>query len=397
MATVGDISIDTTTDEVVLQNFTVKDPEIASYLSEFDAEDQNDAVERAFRIGASALQLVETSTEAEIVEQRFNEMEREFESELDELRDELDDRFSQDDGELSRILDQHLGDGGTLQDHLEDAFGSDGKFEERLKDQLGEDGEKIREALDPNTDGTPTNELKERLVEEIEKIKKQLNQQEAEQAVREKTRLKGYDFEEQIEEMLDKMVRQTSNQFEDTSEQTGALGKSKKGDFVVTLADTNQRIAVEAKNGDFQGTVEDQMEEAIENREADYGILVASSVKYLPRTRVGWFSEIDQDYVVVALSDDEDKIEPRFFKFAYHWARTRTILSAVDVDDDIDPEVVKSELDGIEDSIDQFQQIRSNCKDLENSVDRIKETLEDIEKEVSNRISRLESEISQTG
>jgi hypothetical protein len=79
------------------------------------------------------------------------------------------------------------------------------------------------------------------------------------------------------------------------------------------------------------------MEEAIENRDADYGIFVASSIEYLPRTRLGWFSEVDQDFVVVALSDvDEEEIEPRFLKFAYHWARTKTILSYVEINDDID-------------------------------------------------------------
>lgn len=136
------------------------------------------------------------------------------------------------------------------------------------------------------------------------------------------------------------------------------------------------------------------MEEAIENREADYGILVASSVEYLPRTRVGWFSEIDQDYVVVALSDEEDEIEPRFFKFAYHWARTRTMLSAVDVGDDIDPELVKTELDGIEDAIGRLQQIRSECTELESSVSSIRKRFQGTEDEVSSRITKLESELS---
>lgn len=108
--------------------------------------------------------------------------------------------------ELSRILDQYLGEDGTLQEHLEEALGSDGKFEERLEDQLGEDGEKIGESLDPNTDGTPTNQLKVRLIEEIEKIKSQFDRQEAEEAVREKTPLKGYDFEDRIEKLLHDLV-----------------------------------------------------------------------------------------------------------------------------------------------------------------------------------------------
>ena len=136
------------------------------------------------------------------------------------------------------------------------------------------------------------------------------------------------------------------------------------------------------------------MEEAIDNREADYGIFVASSIEYLPRTRLGWFSEIDQDFVVVALSDeDEEEIEPRFLKFAYHWARTRTILSYVDIDDDIDSERVKAELDGIKDAIGRFSTIRSKCSDLESSVSAIRDELTGIEDEVTSSITQLEAEL----
>jgi len=398
MATVENISIDSSANSVVLKEITIQDAELVSYLSDFDKSEQEEAIKRALRIGASAMELVGTSKEAEVVENRFSEMEREFEDELDELRDELDDRFSEEDGEVPRILDQHFGDDGHLKEHLNDIFGSDGQFAERLQDELGEDGEKIQEALDPDREGTPTYRLQKRIVEEIEEMKQRFDEQEGKEEgkdeIRQKTTLKGYEFEEQVKEMLSELVHQTPNQFEDTSEQTGELGTSKKGDFVISLNDTDQRIVVEAKNGSFKETVDAEMTEAIENRDADYGILVASSIEYLPRTQVGWFSEIDQDYLVVALRDqDEEEIESRFFKFAFHWARTRTMLSAVDVGDDIDPEVVKGELDGIEDAIDNFSKVRSNCTTLEGTVDDIRNTLNEIEADVTSRIGRLEQEI----
>ncbi len=398
MATVENISIDLNANSVVLKEITIQDAELVSYLSDFGKGEQEEAIKRALRIGASAMELVGTSKEAEVVENRFSEMEREFEDELDELRDELDDRFSEEDGEVPRILDQHFGDDGHLKEHLNDIFGSDGLFAERLQDELGEDGEKIQEALDPDREGTPTYRLQKRIVEEIEEMKQRFDEQEGKEEgkdeIRQKTTLKGYEFEEQVKEMLSELVHQTPNQFEDTSEQTGELGTSKKGDFVISLNDTDQRIVVEAKNGSFNGTVDAEMTEAIENRDADYGLLVTSSIEYLPRTQVGWFSEIDQEYLVVALRDqDEEEIESRFFKFAYHWARTRTMLSAVDVGDDIDPEVIKGELDGIQDAIDNFSKVRSNCTTLESTVDDIRNTLTEIEADVTSRIGRLEQEI----
>jgi len=393
MATAANISVDTEENRVTVEELTVHDQEVADYMAEFETDQREEALDRALRIGASALQLVDTSKEAEYVERRFEEMEREFEDELESLRDELDDRFD-DDGQVPRILENHLGADGHLEDHLENAFGDDGQLVERLNEELGEDGEKIQRALDPDREGTPTYRLKQNILDEIDTIKQRFDEETGEQAVREETRLKGYDFEDQLQEILEGLVHQTPNQVTDTSEDTGSKGDSKKGDFVVTLDETGQRIAVEAKNGAFSGTVESEMEEAIENREADYGIFVASSTAYLPRTKVGWFSEFDQEYVVVALSGDkDDEIEPRFLKFAYHWARTRALLSSVEVGDEIDPEAVKAELDGIKDAIDRFRQIRTKCTDLEGSVNDIRQTLTSIEDDISSRITRLETEL----
>lgn len=67
------------------------------------------------------------------------------------------------------------------------------------------------------------------------------------------------------------------------------------------------------------------------------------------------------------------------------------MLSAVDVGDD--PEIIKGELDGIEDAIDNFSNIRSTCTNLENTVDDIRDTVKKIEAGVSSRITRLEEEI----
>lgn len=393
MASVESITVDSDNDQVVIEGLSIQDKELASYIQDFEPERQEEALERAVRIGTSALQLVDTSKEVEYVDRRFAEMEQEFDDRMGELRDELEQRFDED-GEVAGILEKHLGEDGHIKRHLDDTFGDDGRFAERLQEELGEDGKKIQQALDPDREGTPTHRLKQKIVDEIETVKEQFHQEEGREDVRKETRLKGFDFEDQLEEILGGIVHQTPNRVRDTSEEIGTKGGSKKGDFVISLDETDQRIVVEAKNGAFNGTVESEMREAIENRQADYGIFVARSVEYLPRTRVGWFSEFEQDFVVVALSeDDSEDIEPRFLKFAFHWARTRAMLSSVELGDEIDPEMVKSELDGIEDTIGNFQQIRTKCSDLEDSVKAIRNTLTEIEDDVTSRITRLQAEL----
>ncbi len=367
--------------------------ESSDHLSDIEPTDRGEAITHALRIGASALDIVETTKEMEVVERRFGELERAFNEELDELRDELDERFGNE-GEVSRLLENHLGEDGQLDRQLEDVFGTDGEFETRIDEQLGEGGEKIQQALNPNEPGTPTHQLKE----EIREVKEKITQEAAQQEVREQTRLKGFDFEDQVKKLLEEVVHQTPNRLQNTSEDTGDVPNSTKGDFVLTLAGTGQRIVVEAKNGEFNGTIDSEIEEAIENRDADYGVFVASSLAYLPRTKVGWFSEIDQNYVVVALSDTpDDEIEPRFLTFAYHWARTRTLLSAVEMGSAVDPEAMKTELDGLKQSIESFGKIRTQCTQLEQSTKNIRSLLRETEDEITSRITRIESELGAGG
>jgi len=301
MSTGQKVTVDAAENHVVVENLTIQDERLVDYLSDVKPTDRGEALTQSLRIGVSALDIVETTKEIEVVEQRFGELERAFNEELDELRDELEDRFG-DEGEVSRLLENHLGEDGQLDRQLEDMFGTDGEFETRLDEQLGEGGEKIQQALNPNEPGTPTHQLKE----EIREVKEKITQEAAQQEVREQTRLKGFDFEDQVETLLEAVVHQTPNRLQNTSEDTGDVPNSKKGDFVVTLEETGQRIVVEAKNGEFNGTIDSETEEAIENRDADYGVFVASSLAYLTRTKVGWFSEVDQDYVVVALGANPD-------------------------------------------------------------------------------------------
>ena len=401
MATASQIQIDPSSDSVTIQELTIYDDELVAFLEDFEEDERESAIEQALLVGATTLEVAGTSKDLEFVKSEFRTLQEAFENEIESFEDELEDVQDEleeklgDEGRLTKSLKDHFGEDGTLEKHIESAFGDDGAFVERLDEELGEDGERIKEALDPGTDGTPTNRLQERLVEEIREVKDEIVAEKGRDEIREESWHSGDDFEDKIAILLEEILRQTPNSFEDTSEEIGEVTGTKKGDFVITLDDTDQRIVLEAKNGSFDGTPEDEMETAIENRNADYGILVAKSIEYLPRTRVGWFSEIDQNLVTVALSDkDEDEIEPRFLKFAFHWARTRAILNSVNSGEELDTDMMRTELEGIEGSIEDFSKIRTKCTNIENSTDSIRETLEEMEDEIMESLGRVRNELS---
>jgi hypothetical protein len=131
-------------------------------------------------------------------------MQTELGSELDDVQTDLEAKFG-DEGRVSRILDSHFGDDGSLRRQFEEAFGEDGIFTKRLDEELGQDGERIQEALDPDRDGSPTQRLEHRIKAEIRDLRYELFEEETEEGIKQRTTLKGGDFEDVVEDILDNL------------------------------------------------------------------------------------------------------------------------------------------------------------------------------------------------
>jgi hypothetical protein len=399
MATEHAPAIDLQEDHAVITEFELTDPEVVAYLRQFDDDEERaDALERALRVGVTTMDLAETSEQEEYVERKFTEMKQEFESEIDRIEAEIDERFGND-GDVPQIFEQHLGQDGTLRGHIEEAFSEDGPFKERLDEELGENGERIQQALDPDTEGTPTHRLQQSLQSQIsrlrDKIEEQATAEEVEEELRQRTTLKGEDFEDTVENILTDLVYGTSNEMEYTGETIGEVGDRKVGDFVITLNDTGQRIVVEAKSesGYTQPRIKDELEEAIENRDADYGIIVFECESYIPN-KVGYFHEFDSERLCVALCEDEDdEVEPGYLRIAYNWASTRAVQGYADAGTAFDPETVQDAVRDVRDAIDRFSTIRRKTTSIRETAKEIDKELDEIEGDVKSDLTDIRTEI----
>lgn len=133
------------------------------------------------------------------------------------------------------------------------------------------------------------------------------------------------------------------------------------GDFVVNMADTGQNIVVEAETESYSvQKIKDEMEKAVQNRDAAYGLFVTDSLENLPRTKTAWFHEFpEQNTVVVAMSETgEEEIEAGYLRITFNWARIRAVQAYAEVGSGFDPEELRSELTGIEEDIGRFKKIR---------------------------------------
>ena len=399
MATESMPRIEVNDDCVHIVDAEIKDSSVIEYLQQFDnSEKQEDAFVRALRVGVTTMGLAETSQQEEYVERKFTEMQRDFQVEINRIEEGVEEKFG-DDGHVPQIFEDHLGKDGHLKQHIEDAFSEDGPFTERLDEELGEDGERIQKALDPDTEGTPTYRLKRALQDQIQdlrdKIEKQATAEETEEELRQRTTLKGDDFEKTVESILSNLVYNTSNEVEYTGNTSGEISDRKVGDFVITLNDTGQRIVVEAKSDKSysQRDIKEELTDAVENRDADYGIIVFECESYIPN-KVGYFHEFDSERLCVALKEtDDDDVEPGFLRIAFNWARTRAVQGYVDSGSAFNPETIQNAVSEVSDSIDRFSTIRKKTTSIRKTANEIDGELEDIEGEVKSDLTDIRTEI----
>jgi DNA repair exonuclease SbcCD ATPase subunit len=348
------------------------------------------------------MRLTQTTVDVQYVEQKFDEMLSSFDDEVSsateefgdkvgEVTDELDEAVGEN-GRMDGRFGDYLGNGGELESRLEDAFAEDGPFHERLNEELGEDGERIQNALDPEEDGTPINSLRN----DIQKLRDLVKEKQGANSAIQRSTLKGVDFEETVGNILGDISDQTSDRYEFTGETVGEIPEAKVGDFVYELGGTGKRIVVEAKTEGYSlNDIETEMERAIENRDADYGVFVTDHLGNLPRTKVSWFHEFDRDFVTVALSETADEdIEPAFLRFALNWAQVRALHDVGAAGDEVDTTLIQSEVDAIDEKIDRFAQVRKQCTSIEDSVEEIRDELGDMESDIENRFETLRGELA---
>jgi hypothetical protein len=352
-----------------LRDVFIRDDEVVDY---FDEETDAEAVRRVLRVGVRALSAAGTTRDVDFVEQRFTKLRTAFEEELDEFEEKIERTFKEDQGTVPRILDDHVDD-----------------LEATLDNHLGEEGEFIREALDH--DDSPINSV----TDEIKDLRDEFMKEEGRVEERRKGTQKGYDFEDQLAEVMQETLTGPMDDLESTGGETGGKGKSKKGDFLITTS-RGEQIAIEAKRRESpmsKDEIGDYLEEVLQNREADYAIMVMRNADAVPISKMGWFHEYDRRRLCIVLSTGpDDDPEWRFLRFAYSWARARVAQSRAG-SDNVDSDAINQELEALADRIDEFESIVNTARTIQENAKDIEDELHGMERAIVRRLHRVKAEI----
>ena len=357
MTTIGqDSKITLEANQVIVRDFTTSDYDIVSYFENLpQSEDLEQKLENLLKTGITASKSVGVSNNVSYIDKAF---------------ENLDEKMKQ---------------------KLERAFGDDGQFSALLKEHFGKDGMLIKELFDPGRDGSPLYQLRRDLEVSLGEIRDKLTSNAAAAKEADKGTRKGFDFEKWCAERLADIAKNHTDKLEHTGNTQGSLSGSRKGDFVMTLGDTGKRIVFEMKDREsiFLPEIQREMDEAIENRSADYGIFIAKNKESLPR-EAGCFAEYDGKHLVCAVENQEGEslIDGEIIDIAYKWARARLRLESTNTSK-LDPSFILDKAKVIQNKISELSTIKTQCTSIEKYTEKIRDTAEDMKTEIQTELDEI--------
>jgi hypothetical protein len=384
-------------DRVEIESLAFVDGPLAAWLAAQPADDHGVLVERAIRIGLTALQSVGVTMNVDAVRtefERFADQSRAAnERAAQTLETVLRANFGDGEGRLPRTLESFLGDRGKLRSTVEELF--DPKRQDSAVGRIGSmlgtyfdgDASRLATLLDPTRLGSPLHQFRSEVADGFRSLQEKLVAIEAAQQARAgeraKSAAKGGDFETLIEELLGDIARGANDLLEHCGNDAGDAGRSKKGDFVLTLdpdvcRGADLRVVIEAKDRRMSGReMRDELRAAKANRDA-----AAALVIFTPAHAPAGIAPFDVragDVYAVLDPGDPDRTT---LEAAVRLARLLAVTSVREQAADVDVAAVQSSLMEIRQALEavrglkvQLTQIGTTSAGVSAALDKLREAV----------------------
>lgn len=395
-------------DRIVVERLAISDPGLAAFLAERPGDDRPALVERALRIGLVALQDAGVTINVDVVKTEFERLVRQAEQVNEKaaaaLEQTLRTNFADGDGRLPRTLERFLGDRGALRGMVDELFDEKkrdsaiGRISRMLESYFDGDASKLAHLLDPTRLNSPMHQFRLEISAGFKSLEERLVAIEAAAAARGAERArsaaKGADFEDLLHAMLGDLARGAGDMLDRTGTEAGALMKSKKGDFVLTLdarvaRGCDLRIVIEAKDRPMSmRAIRDEMREAKENRGAAIGLIVFTP-KHAP-TGVAPFNLVGDDVYCVI---DPEAPEPATLEAAVRLARLLALASLAEHEVEVDPAAIAAALMAIREQLELVRTLKASLTSISTATKAVWTGLDTMRSNILARVSEAETEI----
>ena len=241
------------------------------------------------------------------------------------------------------------------------------KLEKQLDEQFGDHG----------------NFIKDSMAEMLHQLGLDIGISKAVDVEHQKGTQKGVEFEEYCEEIISEIAKHHNDRLESTGTTTGLIEGSKKGDHVYTIKDSGKKIVLEMKDYTSpQSTpkLERYMNEAIENRGAEYGIVISKRKSGFSKD-VGIFQEYGNKLFVALTTEESESVELQneLLVIALRWARLRLKQKSGTVDSSS----IIEKIENIQRTMKKFSNIKTKCTIIKNTSDEITESLDELRETIN--------------
>ena len=395
-------------DRIVLDGLSISDPALAAFLGERPAAEREALAERALRIGLLALQDVGVTVNVDAVRSEFERMMRQAEQVNERaamtLEQTLRANFADGDGRLPRTLEKFLGDRGALRSMVDELFDEKkrdsaiGRIGSMLERYFDGDASKLAHLLDPTRLNSPMHQFRQEIAAGFKGIEERLVAIEAAAAARGAERArsaaKGIDFEDLLDAMLGDIVRSSGDMVDRTTLEAGALMRSKKGDFVLTIDPAvargcDLRVVIEAKDRPMSTRqMREELREARENRSAAVAVVVFTPA-HAP-TGVAPFAMVGGDVYCVI---DPDAPEAATLEAAIRLARLLALASLAERDVTVDAAAIETALLAIRQQLELVRGLKAQLTSISTATKNVWTGLDEMRTAILARVTEAEAEI----
>jgi hypothetical protein len=252
--------------------------------------------------------------------------------------------------------------------------------------------------LDPTRLNLPMHQFRQEIAAGFKGLEERLVAIEAAAAARGAERArsaaKGADFEDLLGDLLAVIARGAGDLLDRTSVEAGALIKSKKGDFVLTLDSgvtrgCDLRVVIEAKDRPMSmRAMRDELREARENRGAAVAVAVFTPA-HAP-AGVAPFSLVGGDVYCVI---DPEAPEPATLEAAIRLARLLALATLAEREVSVDAVAIGAALTAIREQLEVVRQLKSQLTSISTATKAVWTGLDTMRAGILARVVEAESGI----
>ena len=256
-----------------------------------------------------------------------------------------------------------------------------GKMRLLFEDYFDKRNGKVSDLLSPFQDDSPIKQLKEEIFKKIQELKDEIIKDKAIGEVKEKTTLKGGEFEEVVLEAIEDFCSEYEDKVVYVGENQG--NQNKIGDVAVDIhGDENKRVIIECKDSfsySHKRTI-DEINDAIGNRNAKFGIFLFKSQDQIPTALSPM--KITNSYIVSSFDNYG-------LYFAYRVARLFVEKNGEDKQKEIPINEIQEEVKTLQVKLIDFKNIQTKLTQIDNASDYIRRNIERMRDDIESGLSTI--------